>query len=308
MLAAMSWETVDSLPDPNPSGSPYQSLAEPVVAQRSGLGPLERFRLFWRSTPELPSKRAANRVVLTPSHLYVERVDGSTQRVRLEALRGRRVEGPVVIYGVEDAEDLALPLRAACPVITELDSRFRDGRASDLPAVVTWRHRGAGLFVACLFGAVGMFLLTEYTLEEMWDRIHMGLYTAEVVLGVVAGAAAVLAALLVLQLVPERIHIDTLGVRRVRGIVPWLHYLHPPETFRAVRLDVERIATKGGGRMDLGYVVRIRRRGDAASEGDLNLRRFSYSEAAEKEETRRQADEFAQTVARVLDLPLDRGS
>ncbi|MBK8593364.1 MAG: hypothetical protein IPN77_30470 [Sandaracinaceae bacterium] len=46
--------------------------------------------------------------------------------------------------------------------------------------------------------------------------------------------------LVVVQLVPIRIHIDTLGVRRVRGLVPWLHYLDPPETFRSVRLDVVR--------------------------------------------------------------------
>ncbi|MBK6580236.1 MAG: hypothetical protein IPG17_29535 [Sandaracinaceae bacterium] len=46
----------------------------------------------------------------------------------------------------------------------------------------------------------------EYSLDEMWDRIHRGLYTAEVVLGVVAGASAILGALLVLQLAPMRIH------------------------------------------------------------------------------------------------------
>lgn len=308
MLAAMSWETVDSLPDLHPNGSPYQSLAEPVVAKRVGLRPLERLRLFWRSTPELPSKRAAESVTLTPSHLYVQRVDGSRQRVRVEALKGRRVEGPLVIYGVVEGEDLALVMRSGCPVITELDARLRNTAASELPPVVTWRHRGVGLFVASLFGSVGTFLLTEYTLEAMWDRIHRGLYTAEVVLGVAAGAAAMLAALLVLLLVPARIHIDTLGVRRVRGIVPWLPYLYPPETFRAVRVDVERMKTKGGGRLDLGYVVRLRRRGEAASEGDLDLRWFSYSEAVEKQETLRQADEFAQNVARLLELPVDRGS
>lgn len=260
MLAAMSWETVDSLPDLHPSGSPYQSLSEPVVAKRVGLRPFERLRLFWRSTPELPSKRAAASVMLTPSHLYVQRVDGSRQRVRVEALKGRRVEGPLVIYGVVEGEDLALVMRSACPVITELDARLRSTRASDLPPVVTWRHRAMTLFAAVPLVMAGAYFLAEYSLEAMWDRIHRGLYTAEVVLGVAAGAAAMLAALLVLLLVPVRIHVDTLGVRRVRGIVPWLPYLYPPETFRAVRVDVERMKTKGGGRLDLGYVVRLRRR------------------------------------------------
>jgi len=308
MLARMSWETVDSLPESHSSGSPYKGLAEPVVAKRMGLRAVEKLRLFWRSTPELPSKRAARSVVLTPSHLYVERADGSRERVRLEALKGLRVDGPRLVYGVLDGEDLALLIRAGCPVITELDARLRQARASELEPLVSWRYRGVALFMASLFGSVGTFLLEEYSLEAMWDRIHMGLYTAEVVLGVVAGAAAMLAALLVLLFVPVRVQIDTLGVKRVRGIVPWLHYLDPPETFCAVRVDIQRLAGTRDNRTDLGFLVRLRRRGEAASAGDLDLRWFSYAEPVEKEETRRQAFEYGAQVARLLDLPLDQGS
>jgi hypothetical protein len=308
MLTAMSWETVTSLPQSHASGSPYQGQAEPVVAKRIGLRALERVRLFFRSTPELPSARAARSVVLTPNHLYVERVSGTIERVRLDALKGRRVDGPLVVYGVNDGEDLALPARAGCPVIAALDARHGEAGKGALPPVVVRRHVAMALFVASLLAAPGTFWLVEYSLDEMWDRIHRGLYTAEVVLGVVAGASAILGALLVLQLAPMRIHIDTLGVRRVRGLVPWLQYLEPPETFRSVRLDVVRYRLKSGATRDAGFVVRLRRRGEEASQGDLELRQFVSEEAHGKDEQHRQANELALRVAALLDLPVDRGS
>lgn len=308
MLAEMSWETVTSLPQSHTSGSPYQGQAEPVVAKRIGLRAVERVRLFFRSTPELPSASAARSVVLTPNHLYVERVGGTIQRVRLDALKGRRVDGPLVVYGVNDGEDLALPARAGCPVIAALDARHGETGKSALPPVVVRRHVALSLFVASLLAAPGTFWLVEYSLDEMWDRIHQGLYTAEVVLGVVAGAAAMLATLLVLQLAPMRIHIDTLGVRRVRGLVPWLQYVEPPEAFRSVRVDVVRYRRKSGANVDAGFVVRLRRRGEEASRGDLELRQFILGEAQGMEEQRQQANDLALRVAALLDLPVDRGS
>jgi hypothetical protein len=308
MLRSMSWETVTSLPQSHASGSPYQGQAEPVVAKRIGLRALERVRLFFRSTPELPSARAARSVVLTPNHLYVERMGGAIQRVRLDALKGRRVDGPLVVYGVNDGEDLALPARTGCPVIAALDTRHGEAGKSALPPVVVRRHVASSLFVASLLAAPGTFWLVEYSLDEMWDRIHRGLYTAEVVLGVVAGASAILGALLVLQLAPMRIHIDTLGVRRVRGLVPWLQYLEPPETFRSVRVDIVRHRAKSGRTVDSGVVVRLRRRGEEAIRGDLELRKFVPDLVPGIEDQRRQANELALRVAALLDLPVDRGS
>ncbi len=308
MLRSMSWETVTSLPQSHSSGSPYQGQAEPVVAKRIGLRALERVRLFFRSTPELPSARAARSVVLTPNHLYVERMNGAVQRVRLDALKGRRLDGPLVVYGVDDGEDLALPARVGCPVMMALDTRHGETGKSGLPPVVARRDMTMALVIASLFASVGTFLLAEYSLDEMWNRIHLGLYTAEVVLGVVGGAAAMLMALLVVQLVPIRIHIDTLGVRRVRGLVPWLHYLDPPETFRAVRLDPIRLTAQTGAVQIVGYVVRLRRRGEEASAGDLELRQFFLDKAQGLEEQRQLANDLALRVAALLDLPVDRGS
>lgn len=303
----MSWETVDSLPDPHRAGSPYQSVAEPVVAKRVGLTWREKLTLFWRSTPELPSKRAAESVVLTPSHLYVERVDGSRQRVRLEALKGRRVDGPRLVYGVLDGEDLALLTRSGCSVITELEARFRQTTASKFAPLRLHQNRGLAWGLATVLAALGTFWLLEYSLEEMWDRIHQGLYTAEVVLGVVAGATSMLAALLVLLFVPMRIEVDTLGVRRVRGMLPWLHYLDEPEEFHQVRVDVIRLNGNGGVRREVGFVVRLRFKGDPPRRADLDLQQFLHSTQVERGARSHDAGELANRVGWLLDLNIVRG-
>ncbi|MBK7154079.1 MAG: hypothetical protein IPH72_20260 [Sandaracinaceae bacterium] len=77
-----------------------------------------------------------------------------------------------------------------------LDTRHGETGKSGLPPVVARRDMTMALVIASLFASVGTFLLAaEYSLDEMWNRIHLGLYTAEVVLGVVGGAAAILLAL-----------------------------------------------------------------------------------------------------------------
>lgn len=308
MLVAMSWETVDSLPGPHRAGSSYRSVCEPVVAKRSGLTPVEKLRLLWLSTPELPFTRAAARVVLTPGHLYVERVDGTRQRIRLDALKGRRVDGPRLIYGVLEGEDLELLSRASCPVITELDARFRETTASELTPVLIHSNRTLAWIVATLFGVLGLYFLMEYSLESMWDRIHRGLYTAEVVLGVTAGAASMLAAVLVLAFLPVRIEVDTLGVRRVRGMIPWLHYLETPETFHQVRVDTLRRNADSGVQRQVGFVVRLRFRGDPEGRRDLNLQRFIHPTLDEREAQSRLAGELANRVGCLLDLKIVRGA
>ncbi|MBK8593363.1 MAG: hypothetical protein IPN77_30465 [Sandaracinaceae bacterium] len=55
-------------------------------------------------------------------------------------------------------------------------------------------------------------------------------------------------------------------------------------------------------------MVRLRRRGEEASAGDLELRQFVTAETHGKDEQHRQANELAGRVAALLDLPVDRGS
>ncbi|MBK7154080.1 MAG: hypothetical protein IPH72_20265 [Sandaracinaceae bacterium] len=58
----------------------------------------------------------------------------------------------------------------------------------------------------------------------------------------------------------------------------------------------------------VGYVVRLRRRGEEASAGDLELRQFFLDKAQGLEEQRQLANDLALRVAALLDLPVDRGS
>ena len=300
MLRGMSWESVDALPDPNAVGSPYQAASEPVLARRAGLSAWEQLRLFWRSTPELPSRRAARVVVLTPNHVYVERMDGTRQRARREAFKGRRTVGPHVVYGVVDAEDLALLARPQCPVMAELDARFRASGDSEVEPVAFRVGVGPALLLAALAALPGVYFLTEYSLESMWDRIHRGLYTAEVVLGVVAGFAAVLASLALLLSVPVRWRIDTLGVHRARGIVPWLHYLDAADSFRAVMVRTVRPNAGGGA----AYSVLLMRRAEA--ENPMRVRGFFEQQGVIGGGGGDEAMTFATQVGRLLGVAVER--
>ncbi|MEZ4327724.1 MAG: hypothetical protein R3B40_21075 [Polyangiales bacterium] len=294
----MSWESVDALPATHTSGSPYHGAAEPVVARRGGPTALERVRQYFRSTPELPSSQAAREVVLTPNHVYVERMTGARQRVPLDALRGRRVDGPRVIYGIHAGEDLALLARPGCPVMAELDARvMRPGEPAETALTFrTARALGLGLATPALL--LGLYFLTEYSLDEMWDRIHDGLYTAEVVLGVAAGFACVLVGLALLFTVPVTWRVDAVGVHRAHGILPWLHYHEPPEDFRAVHVQTLRSPE----RAPFAIEVRLLRRDEKRRE--LIVTRFSarsIGAAAEAE-----AMELARRLGRHLGVPVQR--
>ncbi|MBK8593365.1 MAG: hypothetical protein IPN77_30475 [Sandaracinaceae bacterium] len=50
-------------------------------------------------------------------------MSGTIERVRLDALKGRRVDGPLVVYGVNDGEDLALPAPLGCAAPSEIAGR-----------------------------------------------------------------------------------------------------------------------------------------------------------------------------------------
>lgn len=300
MLRPMSWESVDALPAAQPAGSPYQGASQPIVARRARLSAWERARLFWRSTPELPSARAAREVVLTPNHLYVQRVDGTHQRVALEALHGRRYTGPLVVYGVVDGEDLALLLRRDCPVTAALDERFKSSEKAGLAPVVFQEGHAVALGLAIVAALVATYLLTEYRIESMWDRLHRGLYTAEVVLGVVGGFTAALAALSFLLFVPVHWRIDTLGVHRARGFLPWLHYLDPPDSFRAAVVSTVRATESGYTR----HRVMLSRR--AQGKRDLWVRSFSEKPEMVGGQALEEATALAQRAAALLGVPVEK--
>ncbi len=296
----MSWESITSMPGSGTASDPFRAQSEPVLARREGLTPRERASLFWRSTPELPSSRAARHLVMTPSHLYVERVDGSRQRVGLGALRGRRDVGGLLVYGIADGEDLALLPRAACPIIQALEAK-RLGELSQgesaTPRINYMRDQylAIGLAIPCALGAI--YLLATYSLDSMWDRIHHGLYTAEVVLGVVGGFASALLGLALLQCVPVRVQIDALGVLRTRGLVPWLQYLDPPETFTRVERKRVRFKNQTGA----SYNVLLRRR-EPGQRAPLLLRGFYASQPGLSARSREEASVFAGQVGRLLRL------
>ena len=300
MLPAMSWESVDALPAAASAGSPYQGASQPIVARRTPLSAWERARLIWRSTPELPSARAAREVVLTPNHLYVRRVDGTHQRVALEALSGRRYTGPMVVYGVVDGEDLALLLRRDCAVTAALDERFKASEKVGLAPIVFEEGHAVALALAIVAALLATYLLTEYRIESMWDRLHRGLYTAEVVLGVVGGFTAALAALLFLLFLPMHWRIDTLGVHRARGFLPWLHYHDPPDSFRAAVVSVIRTTQSGRTR----YRVLLTRRSQDAR--DLWVRSFVDTPEKVGGEALGEATALAERAAALLGVPVER--
>ena len=252
----MSWEDVDELPGKPGAGGAFRGAAEPVVAQRTGLTIGERLRLFWYSTPEEPTGRAARRILVTPQHVYVQRVDGSLSRVRHDALRGERVEpGGRLVIGVRDDEDLLLPHRAGCEAEKRLIAIVR-GEAAPEP----WREwRGVILAAVFTIGAfaLGTGLLIQYPIETMVEHVGRGLYTSESALGTYGGAAGLLAALLLFFFGGSRWQVDAVGVTRGRGILGWMRSIVPPERFRRAVLRPAYVKPKNRARYHAGWWVQL---------------------------------------------------
>jgi len=232
--AAMGWESVESLPGERRGGAgAFRGQAEPVVAERGAPSPRERLVLFWRSTPELTYRRSAKRLVLTPSYLYVERLDSDLSRVRRGALRGRRLDRGRVVYGIVDGEDLALLPRAGCEVTDALEAQLRGESEPLEPIAIRRGHEmsvmGFGAALACAWA-----VSEEYSMTRALSRIHDGYYTSEVVLSLYGVVALVSLGLAILLAAPVRIRIDAIGVHIARGIFPWLYTLVEPETLRIV--------------------------------------------------------------------------
>jgi hypothetical protein len=124
---------------------------------------------------------------------------------------------------------------------------------------------------------------------------------AETVLGTGAGFAAALASVALLLTVPVRWRIDTLGVHRARGVVPWLHYHDPADSFRAVLVYTARF--QEGNRR--AHVVRLVRRAEAAR--PLHVRGFPDKHVGPGGDVEDEAVAFASQVGLVLGLAVERG-
>lgn len=223
--AEVSWETVESLPnEPRAAADagPFRAQSEPVQATRSAPSLRERMRLSFGSTPELPSARAGHEVVLTERYVYVRRADGTRARVSREALSGRREERGRVVYGVTAAEDLALLVRAGCPVQAALDAQLNK---DDVPIHVT-THVRAMLQVLLALVALGVF-------GHSLAFVQLGLFPGFKQL-IAVGALLVLLHALFLR--PVRARLDRVGLHRRFGLLSLFHEQLPPEAFTGVRV------------------------------------------------------------------------
>jgi hypothetical protein len=222
----MSWEPFESWPGEGGQGA-FRGASEPVLAQCRGLSLAQRLRFFWSSSPDLPAKRVAERVAVTGAHVYVERRDGTRERVTREALQGIRRDGPVTVVGVLEGEDIFVPSHERCPVEETLRVQLgRQGR-------ITFRENIPGAAVLALAaGALGTHLLSQHSLWRAVAHLHHELYTSETVIGVSCGLAAVALALVVMLWVPAWVTVDATGVEVRRGLVPWLPFRVPAEEIK----------------------------------------------------------------------------
>ncbi|MCA9577591.1 MAG: hypothetical protein R3B40_20205 [Polyangiales bacterium] len=256
----MSWQPVERMPDESRGdGSPFRRQAEPVLAARSAPTLAERARLYLGSTPDLPSERAGRRILLTREHLYVERADGTKQRVRRADLSGRREERGRVVYGVRDGEDVALLTRRDCQVMDALDAQLG---AAALPVTTYLHFRRAAAIAA---GNVGFLWVCDMASRSQVWRISE--HPARVL--VFIPLIAVLYAVLVR---PERVRVDTLGIHRRFGLVPILHENIPADRIEAVAVEDHHV---NGRRVGL-KVSALRRgaRGNAVEERRVLIETF----------------------------------
>jgi hypothetical protein len=194
------------------------------VAVRPAPTRLERAGLYWRSTPDYPSAQAAHRLVLTQEHLYVERADGSKQRVRRDDLRGRREEGGRIVYGVRDGADLALHKRGFCPVMSALDQALQE----DAQPVATALHFKSAAKTATVMLAI-LWLFDMSSRSQVW-RVAENPVRLLVFIPIIAFLYALLVR-------PERVRVDKLGLHRRFGFVPLFHENIPPERVEEVTVE-----------------------------------------------------------------------
>lgn len=178
------------------------------------------------------------RGILTPTHLYVERMDGSSGRLPRQRIRACRRMDHRLLFGVEDGEDLIVMHRA------------RDSLEDELIALaggngVAWSNvtnQTQAVWVGAIGTCFAVALSNEYSIAEARDRWADGMFTAEVCLGVYAAVFALLVALFAIAWIPSRIRIDRLGVERTRGVLGLFTFHVPADR---VELVVSQHATPG---------------------------------------------------------------
>lgn len=234
-------------------GGAFRGGAEPIVAERVGLRAVERLRLFWHSDPDHPFGRTAERVVVTPQHVYVVRRDGTKARVALDQLHGERLDRGRVIYGVRDGDDLLLSYRDDCAVQVRLAAAVRGA-----DPVEPWRGSyglWSSIVLSVMAWAVGGLVYVSHPIGEAIDRVSNGLYFAESVLGTLAAFGMLAFGTVVFLWAPSRWRIDAVAVTRARGVVPWLSFSVPPDRFRRAVLKDYWLRPKNGAPRHSGWWV-----------------------------------------------------
>jgi hypothetical protein len=226
----MGWEPFDTWPG-GAGGGAFRGRSEPVEAERDGLSGLERLQLFFQSSPDFPDKRVVRRAVLTPSHLYAARMDGTEARVARTALRGVRHVGRLTVLGVVDDEDVLLPRRVGCPLQDALVLQLGEQPPIHIPFA-----RVLGFVMTLVTSLIAATVFSEYSYATWRRHWGMGLTTSESSLGFYAGLALCGLALLFFLWIPSRLVIDQTGVTRRRGLLPWMSFHYPPEKFSGVKV------------------------------------------------------------------------
>jgi hypothetical protein len=224
----VSWEPFERWPDES-TGHAFRGASQPVLARRDGITLAERMRLFWRSSPDLPAQRVVAKARLTEQHVYVERRDGSRERVARSMLRGVRRDGPALVIGVREGEDVFLLERRSCALQSALIASAVHGGELRFAQGVKECAILAAIAAAIAFG-----LFLEYGIGRPLVHLRIGLYTSETMLGFYGALLASGIGLLAMLWWPSRIRVDATGVERRRGLVPWLVFRRPPEDFAAV--------------------------------------------------------------------------
>lgn len=301
----MSWEPFERWPGEDAGGA-FRGASEPRIAERRGLTVGDRVRLFLADRPDLPAARVAERVALSARHVYVERRDGSRERVARARLEGARRDGPLLVVGVADGEDLFLPSREREPVQERLVEQL--GIAEPLRIA---RGQVATLLGSVSLAAFGVALLQSYPLRQVVEHARAGLWTSESSLGFHGGVLALaLAALLVLW-APSLTTIDRTGVERRRGLFRAWVSRRPPEDFSAVAVLPHRGKRgKYGSVTTVAYSARVRLRregrlGSLTRVRHVELRWVYAPEAADLARARAEASLIAQRAATLLGLPVE---
>ncbi len=243
----------------------------------------------------------ATRVVLCQNHLYVERRDGSRERVSRDRLRGRRVDSGVGVYGVVEGEDLFLLERRGCPVEAALAEQIGTTRP-----VRVRRGFVASAAFALVASCTAVGLLWRFPYDRAFEEIARGQWNSETALGFYGSVGAILFALAAILWFPSTLRLDQTGAERRRGFFPWLVFRRPPEDFEAV-LIVSHIGYRPRSSMltTRAFTVelvlrRSGRFGTLLPVSDLQL----HFASNQKPGARNVSAAFAAPIARALSVPV----